>query len=456
MAMHKNIIIIMNEDHGQWALGSYGNREIKSPTLDFLAKTGVQMNNAFTPIPVCSPSRACLLTGRYPSQHGVHDYISSSIPTCHEREWLKNEITLSEVLNEHGYQTGMCGKWHLGNDDHRQAGFDHWFTNSGHYPIEHGGTHIYSDNGHLVTLSGYKTQIITDNAISFLRGIDKTRPFFLFISYTSSHSPWNNHPERLVEQYRDCPFISIPDDVTYPFGTQKLESLSVDRSLQKEAQAQYYASVTQIDEAVGRVIDELEASNLRESTLLVFTSDHGLNCGHHGIWGKGNGTFPLNMVEESIRIPLIFNHPKNIKGLQQRIEFVDHCDTFQTLVEYVGIDLPFPQDNYPGTSYLALLNDSKPINDWRTYQIGEYGNVRMIRTFTHKLTLRYPNGPNELINILDDSREIRNLYNEPSQKDLIKDLSSHIDTFFSKYEEPDTSGLLREKLPLHNNTEAWR
>lgn len=456
MAPLKNIIIIMNEDHGQWALGSYGNQEIKSPTLDFLAETGVQMNNAFTPIPVCSPSRACLLTGRYPSQHGVHDYISAAVPVAQKREWLKDELTLSELLKEHGYQTGLCGKWHLGNDNFPQAGFDYWFTNSGTYPVDHGGIHQYSDNGHIKTMSGYKTQIITDHALTFLRKIDKEQPFFLFISYTSSHSPWNNHPDRLVSQYRECPFTSIPDDVSYPFGKQNLESQSVNRNQQREAQAQYYASVTQIDEAVGRVIDELEAQNLRESTLLVFTSDHGLNCGHHGIWGKGNGTYPLNMVEESIRIPLIFNHPDNLLGSQQRNEFVDHCDTFNTIVEYVGVDLPLSPNDYPGRSYLALLDGSKPVTDWRNFQFGEYGNLRMIRTLSHKLTLRYPDGPCELINLNDDPRETINLYHEPSSKDLIKDLTNRIDSFFTKYEDPNKSGLLRDKLPLHNNTEAWR
>ncbi|MCE2470746.1 MAG: sulfatase-like hydrolase/transferase, partial [Anaerolineae bacterium] len=134
-----NIILIVNDDLAQWALGSYGNREIHTPTLDYLAETGVLMENAFTPTPVCSPARACLLTGRLASQHGIHDYLSSTIPEIHRRPWLKDELTLAQLLARAGYQTAHCGKWHLGNDDQPQAGFGHWFSGVGDYPAEHGG-----------------------------------------------------------------------------------------------------------------------------------------------------------------------------------------------------------------------------------------------------------------------------------------------------------------------------
>ena len=99
----------------------------------------------------------------------------------------------------------------------------------------------------------------------------------------------------------------------------------------REALAQYFAAVSHIDEAIGRLLDELDALQLREQTLVVFTSDHGLCCGHHGLWGKGNATLPLNMLEESIRVPLIFNQPRDLFAKQRRSEFVDHLDLFQTI-----------------------------------------------------------------------------------------------------------------------------
>ena len=101
-----NIILIVNDDLAQWALGCYGNAEIHTPTLDYLAATGVLMENAFTPTPVCSPARACLLTGRLASQHGIHDYLSSTIPEIHRRPWLKDEVTLAQLLSRRGLPDG--------------------------------------------------------------------------------------------------------------------------------------------------------------------------------------------------------------------------------------------------------------------------------------------------------------------------------------------------------------
>ena len=457
---NRNIIIILNEDHGQWALSSYGNRDVNTPTLDYLARTGVQMENAFTPIPVCSPSRACLLTGRYPSQHGMHDYLANQDDEVENNPWLENEIFLSQLLSNAGYQVALSGKWHLSNDHLPQAGFEYWFTHSHHYPIEHGGPHIYSDQGDFITLTGYKTQILTDRAISFLRERNPKQPFFLLLSNTASHAPWNRHPERLVDQYRHQTFESISDDVAYPFGKQNLESTFDTRLQPQEAQAQYYAAASQIDEATGRIMDELEANGLRESTLLIFTSDHGLNCGQHGMWGKGNATFPYNMVEESIRIPLIFNQPGYLYQGQRRNEYVDHCDVFQTLVDYAGLELPERGENYyPGLSFLPILNNSGSLEggDWRNYQICEYGDLRMLRTETHKLILRYhEEGANELFDIKKDCRETINIYYENEMQPLVESLTLKMNNFFARYEDPVKSGLNVKQLPRHNKTESWR
>ena len=458
--LNRNIIIILNEDHGQWALSSYGNRDVNTPTLDYLARTGVQMENAFTPIPVCSPSRACLLTGRYPSQHGMHDYLANQDDEVENNPWLENEIFLSQLLSNAGYQVALSGKWHLSNDHLPQAGFEYWFTHSHHYPIEHGGPHIYSDQGDFITLTGYKTQILTDRAISFLRERNPKQPFFLLLSNTASHAPWNRHPERLVDQYRHQTFESISDDVAYPFGKQNLESTFDTRLQPQEAQAQYYAAAAQIDEATGRVMDELEANGLRESTLLIFTSDHGLNCGQHGMWGKGNATFPYNMVDESIRIPLIFNQPGYLYQGQRRNEYVDHCDVFQTLVDYAGLELPERGKNYyPGLRVLPILNNSGSLEggDWRNYQICEYGDLRMLRTETHKLILRYhEEGANELFDIKKDCRETVNIYNEKEMQPLVESLTLKMNNFFARYEDPVKSGLNVKQLPRHNKTESWR
>jgi len=106
MIPKKNILVFLTDDHAQWAMGAYGSQELHTPNLDFLAQTGVQMMEAFTPTPVCSPSRACFLTGRLSSQHGIHDYLSTTDPKIHNYPWLRDETTLAQLLSEAGYQTG--------------------------------------------------------------------------------------------------------------------------------------------------------------------------------------------------------------------------------------------------------------------------------------------------------------------------------------------------------------
>ena len=457
MAEQRNILVIFNDDHAQWALGAYGNREIRSPNLDYLAQSGVLMDNAFTPTPICSPSRACFLTGRLASQHGLHDFLAFSDPVASSRWWLAGESTLAQLLVAHGYQTAMCGKWHVGNDVTPQAGFEYWFSLGGVYPINRSGPYPYSENGSVSERTGYKTSIITDKAVHFLRQRDAQRPFFLYVALRATHAPWRDHPERSVVPYRHCTFDDVPQDAMYPFGKQVLSSIAPTRNNPREALAHYYAAVTRTDEAIGRLLDELEARGLRKNTLVVYTSDHGLCCGHHGIWGKGNATLPLNMVEESIRVPLIFNQPGALFAPQRRQEFVDHLDLFQTLLDYADASLPDERaGSYPGRSFLPLLTGSAALPAWRDAQFGEYGNLRMIRTRTQKLVLRYPDGPCELFDLLHDPRETVNCYGDPVYQELVRILTARLEAHFTRYEDPLKSGLRVRDLPRHNNAEAWR
>lgn len=456
MSEQSNILVIFNDDHAQWAMGAYGNQELRTPTLDYLADSGVLMENAFTPTPVCSPARACFLTGRLASQHGVHDYLAFSDEEASSRWWLKDETTLAERLSSAGYETAMCGKWHLGNDVTPQAGFDYWFSLGGKFPINRCGPYPYSENGTVQELTGYKTPIIAEKATKFLRHRDEERPFFLMVNFRATHGPWRDHPEHAVAPYRRCSFSDIPQDTMYPFGKQVLASTAPTRNNPNEALAQYYASVSRIDTATGQLLEELEALGLRENTLIVYTSDHGLCCGHHGIWGKGNATLPLNMVEESIRVPMIFNQPGRLFGGQRRQEPVDHLDLFQTLANYAQIELPEEEDYFPGRSFFPLLDNSDSLPDWRDVQFGEYGNLRMIRTRTHKLVCRIPDGPCELFDLLADPRETINLFAAPEQQQLVQQLMTQLEQHFTRYEDPMKSGLRVRDLPRHNHTEAWR
>jgi len=452
--MPPNILLILNDDHAQWASGCYGNPALRTPTIDHLAVTGARFANAFTPTPVCSPARACLLTGHIASQHGIHDYLSAEADLV-KADWLEDEVTLPQLLQRAGFQTALVGKWHLGHDTEVQPGFDHWFALSGDYPIEHGGSHRYSVNGRLESRVGYKTRIITEEAVRWLRAVDRDRPFFLLVGYTATHSPWTGHPSRLVRSYLEVQQTGVPADEVYPFGRQNLESTFTTREDPRRALAEYFAGVSQLDEGVAQLLDELDARRQRNRTLVAYTSDHGLSCGHHGIWGKGNGTLPLNMVEESIRVPLILNYPGTVPEGVDVEQPVDHLDLFRALADYAAVDLPLDVRGYPGRSLRALAEGTPP-DDWREVQFCEYGDVRMIRTPRYKLVLRSPDGPHELFDLQEDPRECTNVFLEPRSRALVAQLTDQLDEYFRTFEDPAKSGLKVRDLPRHNATEAWR
>ncbi|NEC06566.1 sulfatase-like hydrolase/transferase [Streptomyces sp. SID7909] len=452
--MPSNILVFLTDDHAQWAAGCYGNSEVQTPNLDHLARTGVIFDNAYTPSPVCSPARASFFTGRLPSQHGVHDYLAEADPEVRSVEWLKGERLISEVLQERGYVTGLSGKWHLGHGERPARGFDFWYSRSA--PVsEAEGYHTPWRRTEPVE-KRYDRHAITDRAIEFLRNRDEDQPFFLFVGHLATHSPWAGAPERLVERYRRATFRDIPEDVTHPFGRPRSESLYASRNDPREALAQYYAAVTDIDDQVGRVLDELDSLDLRDDTLVIYTSDHGLNMGHHGIWGKGNGTLPYNALDESVRVPLIVNHPGSILGGQRRKENVSHVDTFRTLLDTAAADLPDDRSTpYPGRSYRDALLGA-PLPDARGLVFAEYGNLRMVRSDRHKLVRRFPDGPHEMFDLERDPRETVNVIDAPELRDRRDALDEAMNAYFAAHEEPGRAGVHVLDQPRHNGDEAWR
>lgn len=430
-----NAVFILTDDQGVWAARCYGNPEIRTPNIDRLSASGMRFDNFFVATPVCSPSRATLLTGRISSQHGIHDWIREGNVGPNAIRYLEGELAYTDLLARHGWTCALSGKWHLGDSQIPQHGFTHWFAHQ-----LGGGPYNEAPmvrNGQCVNEPGYVTNAITNEALILIdRYADAGLPFYLSVHYTAPHSPWTGHPQDIVDSYEDCPFASCPQEPRHPWAIDLTDHCLGNREMLKG----YFAAVTAMDLDVGRILDKLEERALRERTLVVFMSDNGFSCGHHGFWGKGNGTNPRNMYENSIKVPAVFSHPGAIP--QGRVEnaMVSAYDFMPTLLDYLGLHLPNDR-NLPGRSFLPLLRGQEMADRDSVVIFDEYGPVRMIRTREWKYVYRHAHGPHELFDLASEPEERVNLADDPAQAQRIRELKATMDEWFARYVNPHRDGL---------------
>jgi arylsulfatase A-like enzyme len=292
-------------------------------------------------------------------------------------------------------------------------------------------------DGKLVNEPGYVTNVITNEALKFLDEHAKGEyPFYLSVHYTAPHSPWVGHPGDIVDSYDDCPFQSCPQEPRHPWAGGLTNNCLGNREMLKG----YFAAVTAMDMDVGRILDRVEELGIREDTLVFFVSDNGFNCGHHGFWGKGNGTRPLNMYENSVKVPAVASHPGVIPEGHVQNAMVSAYDFMPTLLAYLG--LPLPEGcNLPGESFLPALTGKKNAGRESVVVYDEYGGTRMIRTKDWKYVHRYPDGPNELYDLINDVDERRNLIDDPAQVGRVSEMRSALEDWFAKYVVPEKDGL---------------
>lgn len=442
-----NVIFILSDDQGPWAAGCYGNNEIRTPNIDRLAATGTRFANFFCTTPVCSPSRATFLTGRIPSQHNIHEWVHPD----HNMgpgavEYLRDEIAYTDILAAHGYHCGLSGKWHLGDSIRPQHGFDFWYAHQ-----QGGGP--YNDapmirDGKPINDPGYVTDLITDEALGY---IDRHRDdsFYLSVHYTAPHSPWiGQHPQEIVASYDDCPFESCPQEPRHPWAI----ALTDHNLGNREALKGYFAAVTAMDLGIGRIIDRIEALGRRADTLICFFSDNGFSCGHHGFWGKGNGTWPRNLYENSVRVPGIISQPGAIPvGVCDAL--VSAYDFMPTLLDYLDYEIPV-QQNLPGRSIMPILRGERAQLSESVCVFDEYGEVRMIRTEEWKYVYRHAHGPDDLFHLAEDPEERVNLAADPGYQEMRRELLGMLDEWFGRYVIPERDGL-RERSEEASRADNW-
>lgn len=409
-----NLLFVMTDDQAQWAVGAYGNDEIVTPWMDRLAEEGTLFENAFVASPVCSPARATFLTGRYPTELGITEWIS---PAEARGGLGLRHRTWAQELQDRGYRTGLVGKWHLGESaaSHPTAlGFEHFtgFLAGGHRPMDP----TLEVDGNAKKFEGPLPDVLVDDALRFL-AVDDDRPFALCVHFRAPHLPYGPVPE--VDR---LPTAEL--DPTLPQVTG-LDAEKVARSTRG-----YYGSIHSVDRNLGRLIQALDAQGLGESTLVVFTSDHGYNEGRHGISTKGNGHWIIggrtgpkrpNMWDTSISIPWIVRWPGRVPAGVQRRDWITNLDVYRTVLGALGIeteeDCAARGHDVSGAFFGTSPDPGEGPEADRQRLFGQYdlhnnglAYMRMVRTPTHKLVKYFhAQGMDELYDLVADPEERRNL-----------------------------------------------
>lgn len=441
-----NLIFILTDDQGAWALGRE-TPEIITPNLDKLSSEGVYFRNFFCASPVCSPARCSIVTGRLPSAHGVHDWLRggnvtrAALPEDMRPafrddtvavDYLSGMPTCFDALRQAGYRMGFVGKWHMGDSMRPREGFDEWTV-----LLRGGCEYMHPDvmaDGRPQFLHEYVTDFFTERAVRF---IDRhpSEPFSLHVHYTAPHTPWGHEQHRrdILKMYDDCPFAYYPFRSLHPdqVGTCELGDTDERRRFLLKG---YYAAITAVDEGVGKILDALRRNGLDKNTVVIFSGDNGMNLGQHGIWGKGNGTYPMNMYDTSVKVPFFVWGPGIVRSGATVDNLISHCDLLPTLREYLGQESPDPKEaKLPGESFLDELTAGRGPVDRKICILDEYGPVRMIRSRRYKLVHEGIRGGHQLYDLEKDPGEEFNLFSDPEYAGIRDELYRELNEAFRDY-----------------------
>jgi arylsulfatase A-like enzyme len=356
----RNIVFILSDDHRYDFMRFVEGAPsfLETPNLDRMAKQGAHVRNAFVTTSLCSPSRASILTGQYAHRHGIVDN-TSPIPA--------GTTFFPQHLRQAGYRTAYIGKWHMGEeDDSPQPSFDHW--------VSFRGQGVYTDpllniNGVRRRMRGYTTDILTDEAIAWLKQAsrDRDRPFFLALSHKAVHAEFEPaprhrgryadvripYPETMADteaNYRNKPrWVKEQRDSWHGVDHMYHGALKFD-----DFYRSYAETLLALDESVGRVLDFLDAAGLTGSTLVLYMGDNGFLLGEHGLIDKRHA------YEESMRVPMLAVAPGLIPAGSAVEQVVRNIDVAPTILDVAGVQAPSTVD---GRSVLAALRGDPAASD---------------------------------------------------------------------------------------------
>ena len=444
-----NIIMIVVDDLRWDEFGLSGHPYAETPAIDRLATEGAMFTNAFHAVPLCSPNRASLLTGQYPSRHGIIDNVA--------RNRASHRLhTFPIDLHAAGYETAFVGKWHMGNDPTPRPGFDYWVGLPGQGKII---DPVLYEGGRTHTVPGYVTDILNERALSFIDR-DRTAPFFLVLSHKAIHPDAHQLDDGSVDL--DYPMVYIPaerhrgryEDKVFPrrhnvprdldelesralrsalayrqsdtvmdvFGEDFLDPLTSEETIRRRAEM-----LLSVDEGLAQIMETLEARGALDNTLILFTSDNGYFFGEHGLSIERRMPY-----DESIRSPLLIRYPPAIPTGTRVDGLALSIDVAPTLLEFGHAPIG---DHIQGHSLVPLLTGNQP--DWRESVMVEFYtyenpmpwmmdmDYRAVRTERYKY-IHWVQHEDELYDLATDSLELHNLAEEPSMANVVADLRKEL------------------------------
>ncbi len=424
-ATQPNILLIYVDDLGYGDLGSYGHPVLKTPNIDALANDGLRLTNYYAPSALCSPSRAGLLTGRYPYRTGIKSWIPEGSDIYLHAE----EITIAEILRSVGYATAHIGKWHLNSDlgsdvepQPTDQGFDYFYGhNAFQIPTNHNPTNVFRNGVSLGIQKGYTADLYADESIGWLEQRDEDKPFFLYLSMAEPHTTFENPPEynQMYADFTRGPIVPIESGASEPPKD----------TLVPRGPGEYYANVAYMDSQLGRVLRALDDMGIEDDTVVVFASDNGpvtsawLQWYETNAYGSTGGLRGRKhfLYEGGIKVPAIIRYPGVTRPGSVSNELALGTDIFTTLVKIGGGEIP--QDRpIDGIDIAPLLVGDRLPERAVFWSLSSHGELEFaVRRDSWKLLLDRDHNPRELYNLAEDPLEFFNLVDENEQ--MVQQLS---------------------------------
>jgi len=454
MGKKPNILFILSDNQPASMLGCYGNPDIKTPHIDRLASDGVRFTRAFACNGLCSPTRASLMTGLIPSQHGIHDWIDDRAVSQWPEDWcaVQEFRTLPLTLVNRGYRTAMIGKYHLGQPKFPMPGFQDWITfpyghtlDFWHNTIIDNGKEYRNDNRHIV-------DFFAEKGADYIRKQDGKKPFYLQLNFDGPYllPPTNLGPdpnpfykEYVGKEFKAWPRtrfnenllreIDGPDD---PKNMERHMLYDLIRMHQDpESMANTASQNAVVDAGVGEVMEALKEMGLDENTLVIFSTDQADFYGQFGLYGHTNFTLPSSLYDCVLNVPLIMRQPGTITSDKARDQMVGQYDIMPTILDWTGFG-NVKIDNTPGRSFARLLRGEE-MEGWGDEVYFEQEESRGIRTPKFAYWKRLQGfGPAQLFDVETDPGQNRNLFGQPGYDDVVRELDQKLTSFFERYADP--------------------